>query len=57
MKEVENVKLKVNGKSIGMKQFVQDFVGQSIYGMVSSLRIKGMEINNISLEIVYQEKE
>ena len=57
MKEVNNVKLKVNGKSIGLKQFVQDFIGYSNFGMVSSLRIKGMDIQKISLEIEYGEKE
>ncbi len=57
MKEVNELKLKVNGKSIGLKQFVQDFIGYSTFGMVSSLRIKGMDIQKISLEIEYGEKE
>jgi hypothetical protein len=57
MKEVCDVKLKVNGKSIGIKQFVQEFIGQSVFGMVSSLRIKGMDIKEISLEIEYGKKE
>ncbi|MHA1976737.1 MAG: hypothetical protein ACW98F_13715 [Candidatus Hodarchaeales archaeon] len=57
MKEVNSVKLEVNGKSIGIKQFVQDFIGQSVFGMVSSLRVKGMEIQEISLKIEYGEKE
>ncbi len=57
MKEVNSVKLKVNDKSIGIKQFVQDFIGQSVFGMVNSLRVKGMEINKILVEIEYKEKE
>lgn len=57
MKEVDQVKLEVNGQSIGIKQFVQDFVGQSVYGMVNSLRIKGMDIEQITLKIKYKEKE
>ena len=51
VKEVEDVILEVNGKTIGLKQFVQDFIGQSVFGMISSLRVKGMYIQNISLKI------
>jgi hypothetical protein len=57
MKEVDRAKLAVNGQSIGMKQFIQDFVGQSVYGMVNALRIKGMDIEQITLEIKYKEKK
>ena len=57
VKEVEDVILEVNGKTIGLKQFVQDFIGQSVFGMISSLRVKGMDIQNISLKIEYGKKE
>ncbi len=54
MKEVKDLTLKVNGKTIGMKQFVKDFVGSSVFGMISSLRVKNREIKKISLEIEYK---
>ena len=57
MKEVNDMKLEVNGKSIGIKQFVQDFIGLSVFGMVSSLRVKGMDIKEISLKVEYGEKK
>ena len=57
MKEVQDLTLSVNGKSIGLKQFVKEFIGSSVFGMVSSLRIKNMEIESISLQIIYNEEK
>ena len=54
MKDVKDLTLKVNGKSIGLKRFVKEFVGSSVFGMISSLRVKNMEIQKISLEIEYK---
>ncbi len=34
----EKVKLKVNGKEITLKPFIEDFIAGSIEGMVKSLR-------------------
>ena len=54
MKEVKDLTLKVKGKLIGTKQFVKEFIGSSVYGMVNSLRIKNMEIETISLEVEFE---
>ena len=56
MKEVKDLTLKVNGKSIGMKQFVKNFIGSSVFGMICSLRVKSREIKTISLEIEYEDE-
>ena len=57
MREVTKVKLKVNDTPIGTKKFVQEFIGKAIYGMISSLRIKNLDIQKVSLEIEYGEKK
>ncbi len=57
MREVTKVGLKVNDTSIGVKKFVQDFIGKSIFGMISTLRIKDLDIQKITLEIEYGEKK
>jgi hypothetical protein len=57
MREVTKVRLKVNDTSIGVKKFVQEFIGKTIFGMISSLRIKNLDIQKITLEIEYEEKK
>lgn len=57
MREVTNVRLKVNDTPIGVKKFVQEFIGKTIFGMISSLRIKNLDIQKITLEIEYEEKK
>ena len=57
MKEVQDLTLSVNGKPIGLKQFVKEFIGSSVFGMVSSLRVKNMEIKTISLQVIYDSEE
>ncbi|MHA2317865.1 MAG: hypothetical protein ACXAC6_08980, partial [Candidatus Hodarchaeales archaeon] len=57
MREVTKVRLKVNDTSIGVKKFVQEFIGKAIFGMISSLRIKDLDIQKITLEIEYEEKK
>lgn len=57
MREVTKVSLKVNDTSIGVKKFVQEFIGKSILGMVSSLRIKDLDIQKINIQIEYGEKK
>ena len=37
-KKIGDVRLKVDGKPVGMKGFVQDFVGFAVLGMLSTLR-------------------
>ena len=37
-KMIGSVELKVDGKTIPMKGFVQDFVGHAIVGMLSALK-------------------
>lgn len=37
-KKIEQVQVKINGESIPLKGFVQDFIGQSILGMISCLK-------------------
>ena len=57
VREVTKLKLKVNDTSIGVKKFVQEFIGKAIFGMISSLRIKNLDIQKITLEIEYREKK
>jgi len=57
MREVTKVKLKINDTPIGVKKFVQEFIGKANYGMISSLRIKNLDIQKIILEIEYGEKK
>jgi len=57
MQEVSKVKLKVNDTPIGVKNFVQEFIGKAVFGMISSLRIKNLDIQKITLEIEYGEKK
>jgi len=35
----KEVKIMVNGKEIELNQFVNSFVGNTVYGMVSSLKL------------------
>ena len=37
-KKIEQVQVKINGEPIPLKGFVQDFIGQSILGMISCLK-------------------
>lgn len=37
--EIENVKISVNGKEIDINPFVTSVIGNTIIGMVSSLRL------------------
>ncbi|MHA2175647.1 MAG: hypothetical protein ACXABI_12515 [Candidatus Hodarchaeales archaeon] len=53
MQEVKEITLMVNGKRIGLKKFVKEFIGNSVLGMVSSLRIKNEEITKIDLRLEY----
>ena len=57
MREVTKARLKVNDTPIGVKKFVQEFIGKTIFGMISSLRIKNLDIQKITLEIEYEEKK
>jgi len=57
MHDVTKLKLKVNDTPIGVKNFVQEFIGKAVFGMISSLRIKNLDIQKISLEIEYGEKK
>ena len=57
MQEVTKVKLKVNDTPIGVKKFVQEFIGKVVFGMISSLRIKNLDVKKITLEIEYGEKK
>ncbi len=57
MREVTKVKLKINDTPIGVKKFVQDFIGKTVFGMIGSLRIKNLDVRKITLEIVYGEKK
>ncbi len=57
MQEVTKVKLKVNDTPIGVKNFVQEFIGKAVFGMISSLRIKNLDIQKITLEIEYGEQK
>jgi len=57
MHDVTKLKLKVNDTPIGVKNFVQEFIGKAVFGMISSLRIKNLGIQKISLEIEYGEKK
>ena len=53
MQEVKEITLIVNGKRIGLKKFVKEFVGNSVFGMISALRLKQEEITHIELKIKY----
>ena len=57
MREVTKVKLKINETPIGIKKFVQEFIGQANYGMISCLRIKNLDVQKITLEIDFGEKK
>ncbi|MCK4848012.1 MAG: hypothetical protein KAT16_03195 [Candidatus Heimdallarchaeota archaeon] len=57
MQEVTKVKLKVNDTPIGVKKFVQEIIGKAVFGMISSLRIKNLDVQKITLEIEYGEKK
>lgn len=56
MQEVKAVTLIVNGKRIGLKKFVKEFVGNSVFGMISALRLKHEGITQIELKIDYSEE-
>ena len=45
-----NVELKVNGEEVALNDFVQEFVAQTLIGMVKSLRGVG-EVKAIDLKI------
>ena len=53
MREIESFKLEVNGKEIGTKKFVKEFIGNSLLGQVETLRLKDSGIDAISIEIRY----
>lgn len=57
MRKILSFKLHVNDKKIGAKRFVQEFIGNSLAGMVESLRLKDPFIQKINLEIEFDKKD
>ena len=57
MRKIISFKLHVNDKKIGAKRFVQEFIGNSLVGMVESLRLKDPFIQKINLEIKFEEND
>ncbi|MHA2224016.1 MAG: hypothetical protein ACXAC8_02355 [Candidatus Hodarchaeales archaeon] len=56
MKKIKSFKLTVNDRRIGAKRFVQEFIGNSLAGMVETLRLKDSTIHKINIEIKFIEK-
>lgn len=56
MKKIQKFKLTVNDERIGAKRFVQEFIGNSLAGMIETLRLKDPSIHKINIEIEYTEK-
>ena len=46
----------MNDERIGVKRFVQEFIGNSLAGMIETLRLKDPSIHKIYIEIEYTEK-
>ena len=46
----------MNDERIGVKRFVQEFIGNSLAGMIETLRLKDPSIHKINIEIEYKEK-
>ncbi|MGQ9619103.1 MAG: hypothetical protein ACUVUG_09115 [Candidatus Aminicenantia bacterium] len=49
--EERKVTLKINGKEIPLNSFVKEFISSTIIGMVSSLKWKKEEIQEIEIAI------
>ncbi|MHA2290527.1 MAG: hypothetical protein ACXACK_00040 [Candidatus Hodarchaeales archaeon] len=56
LKKIKSFKLTVNDRRIGAKRFVQEFIGNSLAGMVETLRLKDSTIHKINIEIKFIEK-
>ena len=54
-KLVARAQLKVNGKEIELNNFAQNFISQTVIGMVKSLRGVG-EIETVSLKVAGKPK-
>ncbi|MHA1733013.1 MAG: hypothetical protein ACTSU5_13785 [Promethearchaeota archaeon] len=54
--EEEFVAVKVNGKDIPIKDFVQDIIGGAVAGMVRTLRMVPDDINKIELVVDFGKK-
>ncbi|MHA1214817.1 MAG: hypothetical protein ACTSR2_04675 [Candidatus Hodarchaeales archaeon] len=58
MRKVDQFKLEVNGKKIGAKRFVKEFIANSLLGQVECLRLKEvMKVNKITLEITFEDDQ
>ncbi len=55
-KPVARVELKVNGKETELNNFVENFIAQTIIGMVSSLRGVG-DIDTVNLQVSKKAKD
>ena len=54
MREIKSFKLEVNGKNVGAKRFVRDFIGNSLLGQIECLRLKDSKVQKIDLQIEFE---
>ncbi|MHA1974438.1 MAG: hypothetical protein ACTSW1_15680 [Candidatus Hodarchaeales archaeon] len=58
MRKIKQFKLEVNGKRIGTKRFVKEFIANSLLGQVECLRLKEtMKVDTIALEVTFEDEE
>ncbi|MFX0013096.1 MAG: hypothetical protein ACFFB2_04645 [Promethearchaeota archaeon] len=55
MLKIKSFRLLVNEEKIVAKRFVQQFIGNSLVGMVESLRLKDPSIRKIDLVIEFND--
>ena len=47
-----DVQIKVNGKDLPLNPFIQDFLGNTLYGMLRSLKgVKVEEVRNMEITV------
>ncbi|MFX0210173.1 MAG: hypothetical protein ACFFDT_29595 [Candidatus Hodarchaeota archaeon] len=56
MQKIKSFNLQVNEKKIPVKKFVQQFIGNSLVGMVETLHLRDPSIQKINLEIEFNEE-
>ncbi|MFW9903854.1 MAG: hypothetical protein ACFFFH_05940 [Candidatus Thorarchaeota archaeon] len=57
MQKINSFNLHINDEKVPTKKFVQQFIGNSLIGMVESLHLKDPTVHKITLEIKFDVSE
>jgi len=57
LRKIKSFNLQVNEEKIPAKRFVQQFIGNSLVGMVETLHLKDQSVQKIDLTIEFDEEK